>query len=89
MTQITDGARTYAYDHLLTGDVEVYAHDGGLFVLYSPGKNVYIAIDPIGMKADEIDRAMMAGDTVLARTDPAPVNRHDRRAASAKARAMH
>lgn len=79
----TDGARTYEFDHLLTGDVECYAHDGGLLVLYSPTKNVNVTIDPIGMTPVECSRAMMAGDTMLARAEvapPEPVNRKQRRA---------
>jgi hypothetical protein len=82
MTAVTDGARVYSYNHLLTGDVELYAHEGGLFVLWDAGKRKQVAIDPIGMTPDEIERAIVACNTVLARADPAPVNRHDRRAAA-------
>lgn len=80
MTAVTDGERVYAWNHLLTGDTEVYAHEGGIFVLWSDEKRKQVAIDPIGMTADEIDRAMIAANTVLARAEPAPVNRAQRRA---------
>lgn len=80
MTSVTDGARVYSYNHLLTGDVEMYAHEGGLFILYSHEKRKQVAIDPIGMSAGEIERAVAAGDTLLARTDVSPVNRAQRRA---------
>lgn len=89
MTRVTDGVRTYQFDHLLTGDVEVWAHEGGLFVLFDAGKNVQVTIDPIGMSDDEIERAMLAGDAVLARTEPAPINRKARRASGAKARTVN
>jgi len=75
---ITDGARVYLYDHLLTGDVECYAHDGGLLVLNDAGKGVSVTIDPIGMTDDEIERELIVGNTVLARADPI-INRHERR----------
>lgn len=89
MTKATDGVRTYAYNHLLTGDVECYAHEGGLFVLFDAGKNINVTIDPIGMSDNEIERAMLAGDAVLARTEPAPINRKARRASGAKARTVN
>lgn len=85
----TDGVRVYDYDHLLTGDVECYAPEGGLFVLYDAGKNIHVTIDPIGMTPDEIQRAMAAGDAVLARTEAAPINRKARRAAQAKQRVVN
>ena len=85
MTKATDGYLTLDYQHLLSGDTTCYAHDGGLFVLFSKQKNQSVTIDPIGMDPAEVSRAMMAGDTILARAVAAPVNRKQRRAA-AKAR---
>lgn len=73
----TDGARVYQFDHCLTGEREMFAHDGGLFVVYDHGKEQSVTIDPIGMTADKVARAVAAADTVLAR---APVNRAQRRA---------
>ena len=78
----TAGTRCYDFNYLLTGDHELYAHENGIFVLYSHDKNRNVAIDPIGMTRDEVERAVMACDTMLARAEPAPVNRHERRAAS-------
>jgi hypothetical protein len=78
---IHDGTRVYSYDHMLTDDTELYAFEGGLLVLYSPGKDKHVGIDPTGMTLGELDRAITAGDTLLARTERAPVNRHARRAA--------
>lgn len=80
MTTVTDGARVYDFNHLLTGDVEIYAHSGGLLVLWSDGKRKQVAIEPVGMTVDEIERAVIAADTIIARADPAPVNRAQRRA---------
>lgn len=79
---ITEGARVYDYNHLLTGDVEIYAHDGGVFVLYSHEKRKHVSLDPIGMTPGEIERAVTVCNTLLAREDPAPANRHERRAGS-------
>ena len=73
-----EGYRTYQFDHCLTGDVECFAHEGGLFTLYDAGKGVSVSIDPIGMTAEELDRAMVAGNTVLARAEPV-IGRHERR----------
>lgn len=80
MTKATDGQRVYDWNHLLTGDVECYAHEGGVFVLYSHQKNKSVTIDPIGMAPDEVTRAVSAGDTILAREEIGPVNRKQRRA---------
>lgn len=77
---ITDGARVYEFQWLLTGDTEMYAHESGLWYLWSPGKRQNVGIDPIGMTREEQLRAITAGDTILARAEPAPVNRKARRA---------
>lgn len=79
MSLVTDGVHIYDYNHLLSGDVECYAHEGGLFVLYDAGKGVSVSIDPIGMTVDEIERAMVAANTVLARANPMIDNRHEQR----------
>lgn len=81
MVSVQDGTRCYDWNHCLTGDVECFAHEGGLFVLWSDEKRKQVAIDPIGMTADEIERAMVAANTIIARADPAPRNRHERRSA--------
>jgi hypothetical protein len=60
MTNVQAGTRVYGWDHLLTGDVECFAHEGGLFVLWSDDKRKQVAIDPIGMTESEIERAMVA-----------------------------
>lgn len=77
MTLATDGERVYQFNEWLTGDRELFAHEGGLFVVYDHGKNAHLTIDLIGMTADEIARAVAVADTILAR---APVNREQRRA---------
>lgn len=76
---MTEGLRTYAFDHLLSGETECFVHEQGLFTLYHAGKNVSLTIDPIGMTADELSRAIIAGNTVIERAEAMP-NRHDRRA---------
>jgi hypothetical protein len=77
MTLATEGNRVYQFDHCLTGEREMFAHEGGLFVVYDHGKEQSVSIDPIGMTADEVARAVTVADTILAR---APVNRLQRRA---------
>lgn len=80
MTSVTDGVRCYDWNHLLTGDVELYAHDGGILVLWDEGKRKQIAIEAVGMTANELERAIVACNTVLEREEEAPVNRAARRA---------
>lgn len=77
VTLATEGARVYEFDHLLTGDRECFAHDGGVFVVYDHGNDASITIEVVGMTKDEIERAMSVADTLLARQ---PVNRAQRRA---------
>lgn len=89
MTLITDLPRVYGFNHLLTGDMELYAHDGGLFVIYSHEKNQHLTIDPIGMTAEEIERSIILANKMLAVADPPPVNRHERRKSDVEKRAMN
>jgi hypothetical protein len=77
LTLATEGQRVYEFDHLMTGERELFAHEDATFVMYDHGKDMSITIDPIGMTKGEIERAVSAADTVLAR---APVNRAQRRA---------
>lgn len=86
MTKVTDGVRVYDYNHLLTGDTEAYAHEGGLFALYSREKGTNVQINAIGMTAEEIERAIDLANTLLERGPISPVNRQQRRAAQSQAR---
>lgn len=77
---VTDGHRVYEFAWLLSPGIEMYAHEGGVFYLWSPAKESSVGIDPIGMTRKELLRAISAGDAMLANAEPAPVNRKQRRA---------
>jgi hypothetical protein len=77
MTLATEGQRVYEYDHLLSGERELFAHEGGLFVVYDHGRDAHVSIEVVGMTKGEIARAIAVADTVMSR---APVNRGERRA---------
>lgn len=84
--KVTDGTRVHEFNWLLTGDAEMYAHEGGQLYLWSPSKRKHIGIEAVGMKREELLRAISAATALLSLTEPAPANRHERRA---QAKAVH
>lgn len=76
---VTELTRVTRWQWLLSEDHQMYAHNDGYFIVWSPSKNSQVTIDPIGMTEGEIIRAISAADQVLIRQDP-PRNRKQRRA---------
>lgn len=73
--EITDGQKVEMY--VLPDHIALYAHEGGILVLWDGKKKAHIGIDPLGMTDEEIERALSVGVEMLMR---APANRKQRRA---------